>query len=77
MKQRKYCWRTGVAVTLEDNEPCDECGHVNHKPIEDQNTCGNFVSRSDTGGNPCKLPINHSGKCSLEPEEILNTIHTE
>jgi hypothetical protein len=69
VKLRRYCWRAGLALELEEGEQCPECGAPSHKPIEDQERCGAFVPfdlpRGDElagKGEPCLLLAGHAGE---------------
>lgn len=86
MKLRRYCWRAGAALELEDGERCPECGDPGHRPVADQERCGGFVGfevpRGDElegKGEPCLLLAGHAGKCRgalMKPdvEELLRRL---
>lgn len=76
-KLRRYCWRVGASLDLAEGEACPECGVVGHFPLEDQSTCGGYVSRPPPGlagylpvGVRCFLPIGHAGACASEASTL-------
>jgi hypothetical protein len=64
---RRYCWRTGGVVVLEDGVRCPECGSL-HDPLPDQSRCGVFVAHEDHG-HPCDRPAGHAGAHANSPTE--------
>lgn len=72
-KLRRYCWRVGVALDLDDGDPCPECGRHGHRPNPDQSVCGNYVESDRWGAanyglrdKRCFHPIGHDGPCHSE-----------
>jgi hypothetical protein len=71
-KLRRYCWRVGVALELDDNDTCDECGLTGalHQVLPDQTKCGFYAAITDSHGGPCMLEIGHEGKHVPAPEAV-------
>lgn len=71
-KLRRYCGRVGVALELDDDETCDECGFPGsaHSPIPVQTECGCYAAVTDSNGGPCILPIDHDGPHVPHPELV-------
>ena len=69
---RRYCWRVGIAVELDDLEKCPECGTtgIMHRVLEDQDKCGCFAAITDANGGPCILPIGHDGPHVPHPDQV-------
>lgn len=74
--RRVYCWRVGIVLELGEDERCPECGSKDHELYLADN-CGNFVPNLSGRGNPCQLPIDHVGYCSINPEKIVERIHEQ
>jgi len=71
-KLRRYCWRTGGAWEMDENEVCSECGSLGsmHKPVPVQTECGCYAGVTDSNGGPCILPIGHEGPHVPHPDTV-------
>jgi hypothetical protein len=69
---RRYCWRFGICVTIEDDERCSECSEFGDKHITApfQDKCCEFAPITKRTGGPCILPIGHEGPHVAHPEQI-------
>lgn len=73
---RRYCWRIGSCVTLDDEERCDECGAPGsrHKPAPIPGKCCAYAAITSSKGGPCILEIGHEGPHVAHPEQVQSFV---
>ena len=71
-KLRRYCWRFGLAVELNEDDLCPECSAPGslHRILPNQEECGNYAGITDSHGGPCILEVGHEGPHVPHPDQV-------